>query len=68
MAERRHSDGWARTALPWLNLIIMAFPPIHLFFVRGDIGMALLFFMGSALFLICSVAYLHYTSPNRREE
>ena len=68
MEERRHNGGWARTVLPWLNLIIMVFPPIHLFFVRGDIGMALLFFMGSGLFLIFSVTYLHYASPNGREE
>ena len=68
MEERRHDDSWARKMLPWLNLIIMVFPPIHLFFVRGDIGMALLFFMGSGLFLICSVAYLHHAGPGGWEE
>ena len=60
--------SWARTVIPWLNLIIMLFPPIHLFFARGDMGMAFFFFAGSSLFLIFSVMYLHRASPNTREE
>lgn len=68
MEVRPPQTSWARKVLPWLNLIIMLFPPIHLYFVRGDIGMALLFFMGSSLFLIFSVTYLHYASPGRGRE
>ena len=52
----------------WINLIIMLFPPVHLYMVRGDLGMAMLFFMGSSIILILSVIYMHRASPDSRED
>lgn len=67
--ERQATDfGRIRRLLLWLNLIIMLFPPIHLAMARGNIGLAMLFFMGSGLFLVVSLTYLHRASPDREEE
>lgn len=66
MKRPSRSRGWL--LLPWLNLVIMLFPPIHLYLARGDMWMALLFFAGSSLFLIFSVFYLHYTSSGSWQE
>ena len=39
----------------WLNLIIMIFPPVHLFMARGHMALAMLFFMGSGIVLVISM-------------
>lgn len=52
----------------WINLIIMLFPPVHLYMVSGNLGMAMLFFMGSSIILILSVIYMHRASPDSRED
>ena len=35
---------------------------------RGNLGMAMFYFMGSGLFLVVSLTYLHRASPDREEE
>ena len=55
------------TALLWLNIVIMLAPPVHLALVRGDVGMALLFFMGSSLLLIASVLFLNRAHAGEEE-
>ena len=54
-------------ALLILNLVIMLFPPIPLFFARGSMSMALFYFMGSGIFLVASVLWLQHRSGARGE-
>lgn len=68
MESGSSDNSWARKGLLWLNLIIMLFPPIHLYFARGNLQMAMLFFAASSLFLIFSVTYLHRSNPGARED
>lgn len=50
------------------NLTIMLFPPIHLFFARGSMPMALFYFFGSGIFLVISMMVLRAIDPNTGEE
>ncbi|MGB3539276.1 MAG: hypothetical protein WBA42_14045 [Mesorhizobium sp.] len=68
MESRPTDRSLAHIVLPWLNLIIMFFPPIHLYFARGNMGMAMFFFMGSSVFLIGSMIYLHRAGAHTGEE
>ncbi|HEV2502664.1 MAG TPA: hypothetical protein VGV39_06290 [Mesorhizobium sp.] len=40
------------------NLVLMLFPPIHLYFASGRIDMALLFFLGSGAMLVLTMLHL----------
>jgi uncharacterized membrane protein len=64
MQERSTAERWILI----VNLIIMLFPPIHLFFVRGSMAMALVYFFGSGLLLVGSVMMLRSMAGNRGEE
>lgn len=51
-----------------INLIIMLFPPIHLFFANGSMPMALTYFFGSGLILTVSMVVLRSLGRNAGEE
>lgn len=51
-----------------LNLMIMLFPPIHLFFVGGSMPLALAFIFGSGAILTLSMAILRAIDHNTVEE
>lgn len=51
-----------------VNLLIMLFPPIHLFFANGSMTMALVYFFGSGLILVGSMVALRSMGANRGEE
>ena len=48
------------------NLVLMLFPPIHLYFASGSIDMALLFFLGSGAMLVLTM--LHMQSKMQASE
>jgi hypothetical protein len=51
-----------------VNLLIMLFPPIHLFFANGSMTMALVYFFGSGLILVGSMVVLRAMDANQGEE
>ena len=50
------------------NLVIMLFPPVHLFFARGDMTYAVGFFMGSSALLVASMFVLLAIDPDKAPE
>jgi len=64
MRDRSATERWILI----VNLIIMLFPPIHLFFAGGSMPMALVYFFGSGLVLVGSMAMLRSMGPQRGEE
>ncbi|WP_159717606.1 hypothetical protein [Geminicoccus flavidas] len=64
MRDRSATERWILI----VNLIIMLFPPIHLFFAGGSMTMALVYFFGSGLILVGSMMVLRSMGDNRGEE
>ena len=64
----RRDNSTAERWILIINLLIMLFPPIHLFFAGGSMGMALFYFLGSGLFLVGSMIALRSMGDNRGEE
>ncbi|WP_191060535.1 hypothetical protein [Geminicoccus harenae] len=64
MRDRSAVERWILI----INLIIMLFPPIHLFFAGGSMTMALAYVFGSGLLLVSSMVLLRSIGDNRGEE
>ncbi len=64
-------DANASSAKVWVliaNLIMMLFPPIHLWFAQGSMSWALTYFFGSGILLVLSMLLLRLLDGSVGEE